>query len=306
MHHIVGIDIGTSAVKLIIIDEKQYLIKSVSIPLQTDHNDVGWSEQHPDIWWEAVVNGFTKLGLGRKELGKITAIGVTGQMHGMVILDETMQPICPAILWNDSRAVHEAAILHDTAPGLAEKTGVMPMAGLTAPKLLWLRNNQPENFKKIRWLLSPKDYVNFKLTGRIASDYSDAAGTWFLDQAKREWSKEAIALVGMSPDQFPELIESCDSQGCLTQEASAQLGLSKKTIVAGGGGDTPVGALGLGCTRTGSAEISLGTSAHVLGVTQSYTPAVETLVHSFCHALPDTWFQMAAMLNGASALSWIC
>lgn len=305
MRHIIGIDVGTSGVKVVLLDEKQNIISTETISLKTTRERQGWSEQHPDLWWQAVMDALEALRTNQsKQLAQVGWIGVTGQMHGLVILDDLCVPLCPAILWNDGRAAKEARELHQKKPELADKNGVLPMAGLTAPKVLWLQKNNRDLFEKIRWVVSPKDYINFKLTGRLVTDFSDAAGTWFLDQAERRWSREAVELVGLDLGQFPELVESTDIIGTVVPEIIDKFGLQKEVEVVGGGGDTPVGAVGLGCTNPGTAEISLGTSAHVFAPTATYVPDTELLVHSFCHALPNIWFQMAAMLNGASVFKW--
>lgn len=306
MQYFAGIDVGTSGVKVVLINEKQLLIESVTQSVTTNCPRPGWSEQDPEDWWSLVCRALSLIREKRPdEYKKISGVGVTGQMHGMVIVDANYTPLRSAILWNDARAAAEARELHTLRPDLAAGAGVMPMAGLTAPKLLWLKNHEPTMFERIHLLLSVKDYINLKLTGRVSTDYSDAAGSWFLDQQKRCWSLDAIELTGLTPEKFPPIIESSQLLGTVSSEAAALTALPETAFVVGGGGDTPVGAVGMGCVRTGQAEISLGTSAHVLVCNDCYSTGIDQLIHSFCHAVPGLWYEMAAMLNGASTLSWV-
>ena len=301
-----GIDIGTSAVKAILAGERGTEIAAATVPLATTRRFPHWSEQIVEQWWLGVidaVNGLWKVPGAKHTL---RGIGVTGQMHGAVLLDLECRPLRPAILWNDGRAVKEAAFLQRNHPRLAQDVGVLPMPGLTAPKLLWLARNEPDVLDRTRWLLSPKDYIRYRLTGIIATDYSDAAGTWLLDQQQRVWSEAAVTAAGLSLSQLPPLVESNEACGHLTSEAAEVLDIAPGLPVAAGAGDTPAGAVGFGCVKAGDAVVSLGTSAHIFTPTVSYRPAVEQMVHSFCHALPNLWYQMGAMLNGASAFGWIC
>lgn len=302
-----GIDIGTSAIKAILVDEQQEELASVAVPLSTSRPLPNWSEQEVNQWWDGVISAVSELWRNPKaDRCSLKGIGLTGQMHGAVLLDREGRPNRPAILWNDGRAEAEAAYLQERYPLLAEEVGVLPMPGLTAPKILWLAKNEPYVLEKTRWLLSPKDYVRYKLTGEVATDFSDAAGTWLLDQRGRRWSQAAVCAVGLSLSQMPPIVESVEVSGYLTSEAAQLLGIPSGLAVAGGGGDTPVGAVGFGCIHPGDAVVSLGTSAHIFSPAVFYKPAVESVVHSFCHALPDLWYHMGAMLNGASAFGWLC
>ena len=302
-----GIDVGTSGVKVVAVDGEGLELCAVSRSLTTKRPSPGWSEQAPQEWWRAVTEAMAELlARLRRQAGEIRAIGVTGQMHGVVLLDRHHRVLRSAILWNDGRAAGEAAMLNRDYPGLAERLGVQAMPGLAAPKLLWLKNNDPEVLARTVALLSPKDYIVFRLTGVLCTDYSDAAGTWLLNQRERCWCREAMAAVGLTMDQMVPLRESCEIIGRLRPEVADALGVVRDLPVAAGGGDTPVGAVGLGCVRPGGAVISLGTSANIFTPTSGYVPAVAAAVHSFCHALPNLWYQMAAMLNGASAVQWAC
>ena len=299
-----GIDLGTSAVKAVLIDEASAVIAEASEPLAISRPKPLWSEQNAPDFWVAVctvLDGFKRD--HAKALAKVQGIGLSGQMHGAVVLDAADAPVRPVILWNDGRSAQECAELARDFPHLPDITGVVPMPGFTAPKLLWLKRNEPENFAKIRCVLLPKDYLRLKLTGVKATEMSDAAGTWWLDEANRAWSDEALAATGVTLAQMPTLLEGNAISGTLLPELAARWGMGK-VLVAGGAGDAAAGAIGLGAISDGDAFISLGTSGQLFAVTNSYRPAPSTLVHAFAHALPNTWLQMAAMLNGASPLAW--
>jgi xylulokinase len=225
-------------------------------------------------------------------------------MHGAVLLASDNTPLRPAILWNDGRSFREAQEIGERHPELAHITGVIPMPGFTAPKLLWLARHEPETFRYVSKVILPKDYIRLKLTGTLVTDMSDAAGTWWLDEARRDWSDEALAATGLGRDHMASLVEGSQASGTVRAEIARQWGLRPDVVVAGGAGDAAAGAVGLGAIEDGSAFISLGTSGQLFVTTETFSPAPEAVVHSFCHAVPGRWFQMAAMLNGASCLSW--
>jgi xylulokinase len=303
--HYLGIDVGTSAVKAILVDERQTAVAEADVPLQVSRPHDLWSEQDPEIWWEAVQSALDRLSTqSRSALAGIGGIGLSGQMHGAVLLDENDRPLRPAILWNDGRSFREAQELGTRYPELSHAMGVIPMPGFTAPKLVWLARHEPEVFRAVRKVMLPKDYIRLKLTGEIVTEMSDAAGTWWLDEAKRDWSDDALAATGLSRDQMPSLVEGSQPSGTLRADIAQRWGLRSDVVVAGGGGDAAAGAVGLGAIEDGSAFISLGTSGQLFVTTQDFSPAPEALVHSFCHAVPGRWFQMAAMLNAASCLAW--
>jgi xylulokinase len=303
--HYLGIDVGTSAVKAILVDERQTAVAEADVPLQVSRPHDLWSEQDPGIWWEAVQSALDRLSTqSRSALADIGGIGLSGQMHGAVLLDENDRPLRPAILWNDGRSFREAQELGTRYPELSHAMGVIPMPGFTAPKLVWLARHEPEVFRAVRKVMLPKDYIRLKLTGEIVTEMSDAAGTWWLDEAKRDWSDDALAATGLSRDQMPSLVEGSQPSGTLRADIAQRWGLRSDVVVAGGGGDAAAGAVGLGAIEDGSAFISLGTSGQLFVTTQDFSPAPEALVHSFCHAVPGRWFQMAAMLNAASCLAW--
>jgi xylulokinase len=303
--HYLGIDVGTSAVKAILVDERQTAVAEADVPLQVSRPHDLWSEQDPEIWWEAVQSALDQLRTqSPSALPDIRGIGLSGQMHGAVLLDENDLPLRPAILWNDGRSFREAQELGAKYPELSHVTGVIPMPGFTAPKLVWLSRHEPEIIRAVRKVMLPKDYIRFKLTGEIVTEMSDAAGTWWLDEAKRDWSDEALAATGLTRDHMPSLVEGSQPSGTLRADMAQRWGLRSDVVVAGGAGDAAAGAVGLGAIEDGSAFISLGTSGQLFVTTQDFSPAPEAVVHSFCHAVPGRWFQMAAMLNGASCLAW--
>ncbi len=306
MSHYLGIDVGTSAVKAVIVDERQVVVAEANVPLSISRPQDLWSEQNPESWWQAVQDALHQLRTDQPSVFEdIRGIGLSGQMHGAVLLDGTDRPLRPAILWNDGRSFREAEELGQQSPELSHAMGVIPMPGFTAPKLLWLARHEPETFRATRKVLLAKDYIRLKLTGDHVTDMSDAAGTWLLDEAARDWSDAALVATSLDRSQMPRLIEGSQPSGILRPEIAQQWGLRSGVIVAGGAGDAAAGAIGLGAIENGSAFISLGTSAQLFVTTRSFNPAPEALVHSFCHGLPGRWFQMAAMLNGASCLSWL-
>lgn len=300
-----GIDIGTSAVKALLVDGGERVASEAEIPLALSSPAPLWREQAPGDWWDAVDAAMRALGdQAPKALSAVRAVGLSGQMHGAVVLDDADRPLRPAILWNDGRAVAECAELEQAVPGLAEAAGVVAMPGFTAPKLLWLRNHEPRLFARIRTVLLPKDYIRLRLTGERATDMSDAAGTLWLDQASRRWNDAAVAASGLSTDQLPRLAEGTEVTGTIRPELARRWGLPDGVAVAGGGGDAACGGAGVGAIAEGDGFLSLGTSGQFFTATETYRPKPETLLHSFAHCVPGRWYQMAAMLNGASCLAW--
>ena len=303
--HYLGIDVGTSAVKAILVDDGQNAVAEADVPLKVSRPHDLWSEQDPEAWWQAVQRAVEQLrATNASAFADIRGIGLSGQMHGAVLLDENEQPLRPAILWNDGRSFREAQELGAEHPDLSHAMGVIPMPGFTAPKLLWLARHEPEIFRAVRKVMLPKDYIRLKLTGAVVTEMSDAAGTWWLDEARRDWSDAALAATGLSRAHMPDLVEGSQPSGTVRSEIAQQWGLQGNVVVAGGGGDAAAGAVGLGAIEDGSAFISLGTSGQLFVTTREFSPAPEAVVHSFCHAVPGRWFQMAAMLNAASCLAW--
>ena len=301
-----GLDIGTSAIKAIVADDSQKQIAAASIAIETQRPRDLWSEQDPEQWWRAVEAAVAIL---RRDLGerfrRIRGIGLSGQMHGAVVLDRDGKPLRPAILWNDGRSHAEARELARALPGIGMIAGVPPMAGFTAPKLLWLRKFEPEVFRNIAHVVLPKDYVRLRMTGSYATDMCDAAGSLFLDTGKRRWSPEIAAACGIDISVLPDALEGPMVSGHLALDVAAAWGLDGNIPVAAGAGDAAAGAIGIGAVNEGDAFISLGTSAQYFITRASYRPAPENLIHTFCLGLPSRWFQMAALLNGASCLGWV-
>jgi xylulokinase len=302
---ILGIDIGTSAVKAVLIDADQKSLADASCALGISRPQPLWSEQDPDDWIAAVE---TAVGAIRqaapREFANLSAIGLSGQMHGAVCLDKAQKPVRPAILWNDGRSHGECAALLERLPDIGNIAGVLPMPGFTAPKLMWLAENEPATFSQIETMMLPKDYVRLWLTGEVGCDMSDAAGSLWLDEAARDWSDAILAATGMTRSQMPRLLEGSDPAGTLRPDLARVWGVAGKVVVAAGGGDAAAGGVGIGAVNDGDAFLSLGTSGQLFVTTDAYRPFPETAVHAFAHALPERWFQMAAMLNGASPLAW--
>ncbi|ACB93834.1 xylulokinase [Beijerinckia indica] len=300
----IGIDLGTSSVKTLVIDENENVTADLSEDVVWSSPHPNWSEADPESWWDAVARTLDRLaGENPGLLKEIRGIGLSGQMHGAVLLDGAHKPLRPAILWNDGRSHREAAELASLPSPLLEQLGVMPMPGLTGPKLLWLHRHEPETLAATRSLLLPKDYIRLKLCGELATDVSDAAGTWMFDQAGRCWSEAAIKICGADPAWLPKIYESNEATGILRKEWVSRWGLPNDVVIAAGGGDAAMGGVGIGAISNGDAFISLGTSAQLFVAADQHRPSIHNLVHAFCHAVPQGWYQMAAMLSGASPLA---
>ncbi len=301
-----GIDLGTSAVKALMVDETEAVLAEAEVKLAIRNPAPLASEQDPDAWWRAVE---TALACLRRDapaaMARVAAIGLSGQMHAAVLLDEADRPVRPAMLWNDGRAHAEAADLKRLGSELAGELGVPALAGFTAPKLLWLARHEPHVLARARALLLPKDLIRLHLTGERATDPSDAAGTWLLDEARRTWSTRAVAAIGIDPDLLPPIIEGSAPAGRLRADIAARFGLPPGIVVATGGGDTMAGGVGIGAVEDGRAFVGLSTSAQLFVAADAHRPAPARLVHAFCHAVPGRWCQMAAMLNGAGVLAAI-
>ncbi|HSM42862.1 MAG TPA: xylulokinase [Afifellaceae bacterium] len=300
-----GIDIGTSAVKAVLADDRQQVVADATVPLAISRPEPLWSEQDPADWIAAVEKSVDAIREAAPDaFSALKAIGLSGQMHGAVCLDASGRPVRPAILWNDGRSHGECAELLERLPDVGMIAGVLPMPGFTAPKLMWLAAHEPEHFRQVRSVLLPKDHVRLWLTGEAASDMSDAAGTLWLDEAARDWSDTVLAATGMTRAQMPLLREGSEPAGELRGELAAQWGLGGGIVVAAGGGDAAAGGVGIGAVEDGDSFLSLGTSGQLFVTKSAYRPSPETMVHAFAHAVPERWFQMAAMLNGASPLAW--
>ena len=299
-----GIDLGTSSVKALLMDNNQSIVGSASAELEVSRPHPGWSEQNPADWIEATKNAMAQLKLNHgAALGKVQGIGLSGHMHGATLLDKKDEVIRPCILWNDTRSHEEAAEL-DNNPLFRSLSGNIVFPGFTAPKLCWVKNNEAYNFKKTAKVLLPKDYLRLWLTGETVSEPSDAAGTSWLDVAKRDWSSELLDASGMDRSQMPDLVEGSDVSGQLRGELAGAWGMYNVVVVAGGAGDNAAAAIGMGIVEAGSAFLSLGTSGVLFAANDSYLPNPESAVHAFCHALPDRWHQMGVILSATDALNW--
>lgn len=298
-----GIDIGTSSVKLCLASPEGVQIAATDAPLSVRNPYPYWSEQDPEAWWQALLLAMATL-RSNHDLAGVRAIGLSGQMHGAVLLDAQLRVIRPAILWNDGRSHAECELLQDRVPDIGQIAGIGPLPGFTAPKIMWLKRHEPDVHARIAHILLPKDYIGFRLHGAMVTDKSDAAGTLWLDQQKRDWSGEIAAASETDFAALPHCLEGTETAGRLTAEAASALGLPAGIAIAAGGGDAAAGAVGLGAIVDGRAFVSLGTSGQLFVATAAYSPNPGAMVHAFAHAVPGMWFQMAAMLNGARPLRW--
>ncbi len=299
-----GIDLGTSGVKAMLMDADQRIVGSASGALEVSRPHPGWSEQDPADWIAATTEALDALRASHPaELAAVRGIGLSGQMHGATLLDASDSVLRPCILWNDTRSHGEAAAL-DADPRFRAITGNIVFPGFTAPKLAWVKNNEPDIFAKVRWVLLPKDYLRLWLTGEHMSEMSDSAGTSWLDTGARTWSAELLAATELEERQMPRLVEGTEAAGTLRAELASRWGLSDGVVVAGGAGDNAASACGMGTVSDGAAFVSLGTSGVLFAANGSYLPNPESAVHAFCHALPDTWHQMGVILSATDALNW--
>lgn len=298
----IGLDLGTSGLKAVLIDDTQTIIAEATAPLEATRPSPGWSEQAPATWLDAADAAMRALG-DQTSLDGVRGIGLSGQMHGATLLDANDEVLRPCILWNDTRSAVEAAEL-DADPRFRALTGNIVFPGFTAPKLVWVARHEPDVFAKVRRVLLPKDYLRLWLTGEAVAEMSDAAGTSWLDVAKRDWSDELLAATGLSRENMPRLVEGSEVSGTLRAELASRWGLPAGVVVAGGGGDNAASAVGVGVVKAGDAFVSLGTSGVLFAASDAYQPDAATAVHTFCHALPDTWHQMGVILAAADALNW--
>ncbi|URL02169.1 xylulokinase [Avibacterium sp. 20-126] len=299
----IGIDLGTSGVKVVLLDEQQRILATTHHPLSVSRPHSLWSEQDPETWWQATDHAMLNLAQ-QHPLNDVKAIGLTGQMHGATLLDKQDQILRPAILWNDGRSANECLELEQSVPESRQITGNLMMPGFTAPKLKWVKKNEPALFAKINKVLLPKDYLRLRMTGEYASDMSDASGTMWLDVAQRQWSEPLLNACELSIEQMPRLFEGNQITGYLRQDIAQQWGMKSVPVVAGGG-DNAAGAIGIGLYQAGQAMLSLGTSGVYFVVTDQFSANPQKAVHSFCHALPERWHLMSVILSAASAIDWV-
>jgi xylulokinase len=298
----IGLDLGTSGLKAVLINEGQAIVAEATAPLEAVRPAPGWSEQDPATWLDAAETVMQALG-AQVSLAQVRGIGLSGQMHGATLLDADDAVLRPCILWNDTRSAVEAAAL-DADPKFRALTGNIVFPGFTAPKLSWVAKHEPDVFAKVARVLLPKDYLRLWLTGEAVAEMSDAAGTSWLDVGKRDWSDDLLAATGMSRAQMPRLVEGSEVSGQVRDTLADRWGLPKGVVVAGGGGDNAASAVGVGVVKAGDAFVSLGTSGVLFAASDAYQPDAATAVHTFCHALPDTWHQMGVILAAADALNW--
>jgi xylulokinase len=302
-----GIDLGTSEVKLLLLDGEGRTVGTAGSALTLSSPEPLWSEQNPADWWRATGEAVSKLRAAHPaEFAAVRGIGLSGQMHGAVLLDEADTVLRPAILWNDGRSHAECEELNVAAPRLHDIAGNLAMPGFTAPKLLWVCKHEPEVFARVKSVLLPKDWLRLQLCGDKVSDPSDAAGTLWLDVARRDWSDELLAACGLTRSHMPRLVEASQPSGVLLPELARAWGLGPEVVIAGGAGDNAASAIGIGATQPGDGFISLGTSGVLFVVNDRYRPNPASAVHAFCHALPQRWHQMSVMLSAASCFKWFC
>ncbi len=301
-----GIDLGTTALKCIITDHNQRVAGVSEVRLAIARPRPQWSEQAPLEWWASLQKACKTLRTEhRGAWARIAAIGLSGQMHGAVLLDGAGRVLRPAILWNDGRSVAEARHLNATLPGIGQLAGVRAMAGFTAPKILWLKEHEPEVFKRIAMLLAPKDFLRFQMSGDFITDPCDASAMLLFDVGRRQWSKDLAEAVGLSLGKLPKVSEGPEASSHLSKHAAKLLGLRAGLAIATGSGDAAASAIGIGAIHEGDGFISLGTSAQYFVTSRDYRPRPEQMIHALCHGLPDLWYQVAALLNGASPLTWL-
>ncbi|MCV9998348.1 xylulokinase [Pararhizobium sp. YC-54] len=299
-----GIDLGTSGVKALLIDDGQRVVGSASGAMDVSRPHPGWSEQDPAQWVSATEEAIAGLKAAHpKELAAVKGIGLSGHMHGATLLDDNDRVLRPCILWNDTRS-HKQALALDADPQFRRLTGNIVFPGFTAPKLAWVAENEPDIFDKVDWVLLPKDYLRLWLTGEHISEMSDSAGTSWLDTGKRAWSESLLDATGLTESHMPSLVEGTEFGGTLKADLAARWGMGSGVIVAGGAGDNAASACGMGTVGEGQAFVSLGTSGVLFAANASYLPNPASAVHAFCHALPNTWHQMGVILSATDALNW--
>jgi len=303
-----GIDIGTSGTKTLAMRQDGKILASATVEYPLSSPKPGWSEQDPEHWWQATIKSVRAvLKAGKIKPTGIAGIGLSGQMHGSVFLDKKQQVIRPALLWNDQRTAAECAEIESRAGGRAQLIELVAnpaLTGFTAPKILWLRKNEPKNFDKVNQVLLPKDYVRFRLTGEFATEVSDASGTLLLDVRGRRWSKELLQRLDLDPGLLPAVFESEEVSGRLSKTAAKLLGLAEGVPVVGGGGDQAAGAVGNGIVRKGVISATMGTSGVVFAHSDEVQYDPQGRLHTFCHAVRGKWHVMGVVLSVGGSLQW--
>ncbi|WP_025824831.1 xylulokinase [Asaia astilbis] len=300
-----GIDLGTSGIKAVLVDQHQNVIAAHTEKLTVSRPHPGWSEQDPQDWFEATLRALDALRISHpNELADVKGIGLSGQQHGAVLLDEEGAVLRPCLLWNDTRAESECSLFEHRFPLCRQITGNIAMPGFTAPKVMWVARHEPEVFAKVTHVVLPKAWLRFRMTGALIDDMSDASGSLWLDTERRLWSDAALEASNLRLASMPELREGTEPAGTLNADLAARWGMKSAPIFAGGAGDNAAGAVGLGAIHTGDAFLSLGTSGVVWVTTDSFHPGGNHAIHSFCHAVPNQWHQMGVTLSAAASLAW--
>ncbi len=300
-----GIDLGTSGVKTLLLNETQDVMAEASSPLMVSRPQPLWSEQHPADWWAAVNNCVQQLKKNfSAEFSNIKTIGLSGQQHGAVLLDKKQNVLRPAILWNDGRAHAECLSLAEKVPDFANITGNLIMPGFTAPKIVWVAKHEPSIFRETQTILLPKDYIRFCLSGDLATDMSDASGTSWLNVKQRDWSDKMLAACHLTRQHMPTLFEGTDMTGTVSRAIANDWGISPQTHIAGGGGDNAASAISMQVIQSGRAFLSLGTSGVFFVATDHYSQNANSSLHTFCHCLPTRWHAMSVHLSAAACLEW--
>jgi len=302
-----GLDIGTSSVKALLVDQGQRVVGEATAALDLSRPEPLWSEQNADDWHLGVEAAVAELRVRAAEaFSRLSGVGLSGQMHGATLIDAADKPLRPAILWNDGRSFAECAELEAKVEGFRRRASNIAMPGFTAPKVMWVAKHEPKIFEKTRRVLLPKDYVRLRLTGEAVSDMSDAAGTLWLDIANRRWDDVLLAASGLDRSFMPRLVEGSEVSAFLLPGIARAWGLGDRRVpVAGGGGDNAASAVGVGAVTAGAGFVSLGTSGVIFAVTDRFVSAPERTLHAFCHAVPGRWHGMSVMLTAAAALSWV-
>jgi xylulokinase len=302
----IGIDLGTSSIKSILLAEDGRLIATASEALQVSRPAPGFSEQDPESWYQATLAALDNLAKqAPQEMAAVRGIGLSGQQHGATLLDKGGKALRPCILWNDVRSAQECRELEQRLPDLRRITGNPILPGFTAPKLAWVKKHEPDIFRRVAKVLLPKAYLRYRLSGEYIEDMSDASGTAWLEVGKRAWSKAALEATDLSLDHMPALVEGTAPAGRLHTELAKRWGMASAPMIAGSAGDNAAGAIALGAIQPGDAFVSLGTSGVLWATTAGFAPNTTAAVHAFCHCVPDTWHQMGVILSAASCLSWL-
>jgi xylulokinase len=307
MASFLGIDIGTSSIKAVLVGEGQDILADASVKIEVQRPRPLWSEQDPEAWWQATLAAVDTVRRAVPDAWRgLAAIGLSGQQHGATLLGAGGEVLRPCILWNDGRSKAECAELEGRVPDFHHRAGNLAMPGFTAPKLLWVARHEPELFAATRMVLLPKDYVRFRLSGAYVSEMSDSAGTLWMDIPARRWDADLLAACDLTQAQMPRLVEGSEVSAMLSEEMADSWGLAGRQIpIAGGGGDNACSAVGIGATGGGDGFLSLGTSGVIFAATDQPVALPERALHGFCHALPGRWHGMAVVLSAALSLDWI-